>query len=234
MKIKRLGFLELSRRGNSKTREFFFSNVPPSKHTYFPQAANYTSSDPVWWLVGFPDGSVVKDLPANAGDAGSIPGSGRSPAEVNVNLLQSSHLKKSHGLAGYSQKGHLKGSQRVRHTHWMAGHTHTCRTPTHIANGRSPKEQLRFSQLLSKDQFPPQPRPNGKSMALSPHPELRADLEGLFIILTPCLLLTNIKTSCPLWMLRFEDNLSVATKKKTEQGNFWSFFQTMFYCNRIY
>ena len=26
---------------------------------------------------GFPDGSVVKDLPANAGDAGSIPGLGR-------------------------------------------------------------------------------------------------------------------------------------------------------------
>ena len=28
---------------------------------------------------GFPGGSVVKNLPANAGDASSIPGSGRSP-----------------------------------------------------------------------------------------------------------------------------------------------------------
>ena len=28
--------------------------------------------------LGFPGGSVVKNLPANAGDAGSIPGSGRS------------------------------------------------------------------------------------------------------------------------------------------------------------
>ena len=27
---------------------------------------------------GFPCGSMVKDLPANAGDSGSIPGSGRS------------------------------------------------------------------------------------------------------------------------------------------------------------
>ena len=27
---------------------------------------------------GFPGGSVVKNLPANAGDTGSIPGSGRS------------------------------------------------------------------------------------------------------------------------------------------------------------
>ena len=28
--------------------------------------------------MGFPGGSVVKNLPANAGDVGSIPGSGRS------------------------------------------------------------------------------------------------------------------------------------------------------------
>ena len=27
---------------------------------------------------GFPDGSVVKNLPANAGDMGSIPGSGKA------------------------------------------------------------------------------------------------------------------------------------------------------------
>ena len=36
-------------------------------------------------LLGFPDGSVVKNLPANAGDAGSIPGLGRSPEEGNGN-----------------------------------------------------------------------------------------------------------------------------------------------------
>ena len=29
----------------------------------------------------FPGGSVVKNPPANSGDAGSIPGSGRSPGE---------------------------------------------------------------------------------------------------------------------------------------------------------
>ena len=32
--------------------------------------------------------SVVKNLPANAGDMGSIPGSGRSPGEGNGNPLQ--------------------------------------------------------------------------------------------------------------------------------------------------
>ena len=34
---------------------------------------------------GFPGGSAVKNLPANAGDMGSIPGSGRSPVEENGN-----------------------------------------------------------------------------------------------------------------------------------------------------
>ena len=42
--------------------------------------------------VGFPGGSVVKSLPANAGDADSIPGSGRFPGEGNSNPLQYSHL----------------------------------------------------------------------------------------------------------------------------------------------
>ena len=37
---------------------------------------------------GFPDGSVVDNPPVNAGDAGSIPGSGRSAGEENGNLLR--------------------------------------------------------------------------------------------------------------------------------------------------
>ena len=38
--------------------------------------------------MDLPSGSVVKNLPANAGDAGSIPGWGRSPGEENGNPLQ--------------------------------------------------------------------------------------------------------------------------------------------------
>ena len=64
----------------------------------------------------FPGGSVVKNPPANAGDAGSIPGLGRSPGEGNVNLLQYSCLENSVDregiqgtvyctLAGYSPWG---------------------------------------------------------------------------------------------------------------------------------
>ena len=54
---------------------------------------------------------MVKNLPANAGhagDAGLIPGLGRSPGEGNGNPLQYSCLGKFHGqrnLAGYSPWG---------------------------------------------------------------------------------------------------------------------------------
>ena len=43
-------------------------------------------------LWNFPGGSVVKNQPANAGDVGLIPGSGRSPGEGNGNPLQYSCL----------------------------------------------------------------------------------------------------------------------------------------------
>ena len=42
--------------------------------------------------MGFPGGSVVKNLPANAGDMGSVLGSGRPPGEGNGNPLQYSCL----------------------------------------------------------------------------------------------------------------------------------------------
>ena len=41
---------------------------------------------------GFPGGSVVKKLPANSGDMGSILELGRSPGEGNSNPLQYSRL----------------------------------------------------------------------------------------------------------------------------------------------
>ena len=44
------------------------------------------------FFIGFPGGSGVKNLPVSAGDAGLIPGSGRSPGEGNSNPLQYSCL----------------------------------------------------------------------------------------------------------------------------------------------
>ena len=43
--------------------------------------------------MGFPDGSVVKNPPGNAGVVSSIPGSGRSPGGENGNPLQYSYLE---------------------------------------------------------------------------------------------------------------------------------------------
>ena len=41
----------------------------------------------------FPGGSVVKNPPVNAGDVGSVPGSGRPPGEGNGHPLQYSCLE---------------------------------------------------------------------------------------------------------------------------------------------
>ena len=56
-----------------------------------------------------------KESACNAGDLGSIPGSGRSPGERNGNPLQCSCLENPHGqrsLMGYIQS---MGSKRVGH-----------------------------------------------------------------------------------------------------------------------
>ena len=45
--------------------------------------------------MSFLGGSVIKNLPANAGDLGSIPGSGRSPGEGSDSPLQYSCLGNS-------------------------------------------------------------------------------------------------------------------------------------------
>ena len=47
----------------------------------------------VWDLTDFPGDSVVRNLPANAGHTGSIPGSGRSLGEGNGNPLKYSCLE---------------------------------------------------------------------------------------------------------------------------------------------
>ena len=62
------------------TEDFTHTHTHTHAHTicFSGCAAAYT---------GFPDGSVVKNPPANAGDTGLIPGSGRVPGEGNGNPL---------------------------------------------------------------------------------------------------------------------------------------------------
>ena len=73
--------------------------------TQGPQGSN--GKDPaeipiVGYKKGFPDVSVIKNPPANAGDAGSIPGLGRAPGERNGNPLQYSYPENPWNLVGYT------------------------------------------------------------------------------------------------------------------------------------
>ena len=63
--------------------------------------------------LGYPGGSVVKNLPANARDTGVIPDPGRSPREGNDNPLQNSCWKSL-----WTEEPGMQQSmwlQRVRH-----------------------------------------------------------------------------------------------------------------------
>ena len=60
---------------------------------------------------GFPGGSVVKNPPANSGDVGSIPESGRSPGGRKGTLLPVLLPGESHGqrsLESYTVHGVMK------------------------------------------------------------------------------------------------------------------------------
>ena len=49
----------------------------------------------LWFIVGFPGGSVVQNPLANARDVGLTPGSGRSPSGGNSSPLQYSRWENS-------------------------------------------------------------------------------------------------------------------------------------------
>ena len=73
---------------------------------------------------GFPRGSAVKNLPASAGDMGSIPGLGGSPGGGHGNPLQYSCLENPHGqrnLAGYSPWGckELDMNEQLNNNHYQ-------------------------------------------------------------------------------------------------------------------
>ena len=56
--------------------------------------------------LGFPGGTVAKSLPANAGDAGLVPVSGRSSGEGNSNPLQCSCLENSMDRGAWRATAH--------------------------------------------------------------------------------------------------------------------------------
>ena len=72
------------------------------------------------WLIpswGFPGGSVVKNLPANAGDArdvSSIPGSGRSSVGGTGNSLQYTCLENSMDRGAWPPTVHGASESQTR------------------------------------------------------------------------------------------------------------------------
>ena len=77
-------------------------------------------SPPPLLSAGFPGGSEDKASACSVGDLGSIPWLGRSPGEVNGDLLQLFLPGESHGqrcLVGYSPQGH-KESDMTEQIHF--------------------------------------------------------------------------------------------------------------------
>ena len=76
-----------------------------------------------WWAIlkyifmdfkkGFPSSSDGKESACNAGDLGSIPGSGRSPGEVNDNPLQYSCLENSMDRGTWWDTVHVVANSRT-------------------------------------------------------------------------------------------------------------------------
>ena len=86
--------------------------------------------------MDLPDGSVVKNPPAKAGDVGSIPGSGRAAGEGNGNPLQYSCLenfKDREAWRATVYRGH-KESDTTEHTHTHTGHKRNILSNTAVTN----------------------------------------------------------------------------------------------------
>ena len=90
-------------------------------------------------LLGFPGGSVVKNLPVNAGDVGLIPESRRPPGVGNGNPLQYYYLENSMNRGAWRATVHGVAKSRAQlntHTHT---HTHThIHTHTHTHTNTKP------------------------------------------------------------------------------------------------
>ena len=69
--------------------------------------------------MGFPGGSVVKNLPdkaGNTGDLGSIPGSGSSPGKGNGNPLRYSCRENSMDIGNWRAIVHWGSESWTRHS----------------------------------------------------------------------------------------------------------------------
>ena len=97
----------------------FLPNCPPQVliSWFFFFIFSYLLPQQLVWM-GFLGGSDSKEYTCNAGNLGSIPGSGKSPGGGHGNSLQYSCLENPQGkrsLAGYSPWGHKESDK----TEWL-------------------------------------------------------------------------------------------------------------------
>ena len=96
--------------------------------------------------MGFPSGPMEENSPANAGDAGLIPASGRFPGEGNGNPLQNSCLENSMDRGAWQATVH--GVSRVKHNLQTkpAPPTLTCLIPGDVCS--DPLVKLQSAEFL--------------------------------------------------------------------------------------
>ena len=83
-----------------------------------------TTNDGSNFYMGFPGGSVLKNLPDKAGDAGSIPGSGRSPEKetaTHCSIL-------AWGIPWTEEPGRLQSTGLQKSRIWLSDETTTTTT----------------------------------------------------------------------------------------------------------
>ena len=103
--------------------------------------------------AGFPGGSVVKDLPAGAGDMGLIPGWGRSPGGRNGSPLQYACLENPVDRGVWQATAHGVTKSQTR----LSAHTQTLLTSPARVNYSSPwpcKQLAACKCLLTESVLP--------------------------------------------------------------------------------
>ena len=83
----------------------------------------YTMEQLNWQLFSFPGGAVLKNLPANAEDEGSIPGLGWSPGVGNGSPFQYSCLKNSMDRGAWQAIVHGVAKSQPQMSYWAYMHT---------------------------------------------------------------------------------------------------------------
>ena len=121
-------------------------------------------------IDGFPGGSEVKSSVCNAGDLGSIPGSGRSPGEGNGNPLQYSCLEnpRDGGASQATVHGVAKSQTQLRDFTFLYTHMNTLFYPTCT----SILSYLLFSCSVVSDSLQPHGLQHSRLRSPSPSPRV--------------------------------------------------------------